>query len=124
VATVALFHAAEKPTTLDPRLLDRGFTPEQLEVLRKTVTEEVAQYEITSLNVRISGDLRRFSFPEFDYVTNLHYIYKQTGALPYPGSISEQPAKIIEVFNIMDQLIMERQHREMEKRQRELKKNG
>ena len=79
---------------------------------------------VSSLNVTINGDLERFDYPEFDYVINIYHIHTKTGALPYPGSISEQPAKIIELLNILEQLNLERRQREQAEQERKLKKNG
>ena len=110
--------------TIDPRLLDRGFTEEQLALLMKNAKNAVMGNTIRSLNVRISGDLKRFNLGFFDYILSLYHIYSKTGSLPYKGSISEQPAKVMEIMNIIERLSIERQENEIKRREREVKKNG
>lgn len=52
--------------------------------------------------------------PNFGYLMTLHQNYEQFGTLPYSGSLSEQPAKIIEVFQILSDLKLKRRE-ELEK---------
>ena len=39
--------------------------------------------------------------PEFDYIATLYGQYNKFGTLPFSGSLSDQPNKIIEYFNII-----------------------
>lgn len=58
-----------------------------------------------------------FIYPDFNYFSMLYGQYEK-GNLPYPGSMSEQPNKVIEIFNVLDLLNIERQeklHKEHEK---------
>ena len=104
--------------------MNRGFTDEQLQHLIKATKKGLTDNEIISLNVRISGDLRRFDCSFFDYAIGLYHIYDKTGNLPYPGSTSEQPSKAIEVINIFEQLTLERKQQAIEEREKEIKRNG
>ena len=119
-----MFHASDQPDTIDPRLLNRGFTKEQLDALRQGAEQRVESNEIVSLNTRITGDLGRFNYNLFDYVINLYHVYNKAGTLPYPGSTSEQPAKIIEIFNTIEQLYLEQRQQEIAKQEKESKRNG
>ena len=123
IAYIANWHKGEQGDLIDPRLLQRGFTEEQLQQLIDKAQADSMGREITSLNLKIRGNLRRFQLDEFDYVITLYHIYNNTGQLPYPGSISEQPAKIIEIFNILEQLDLERRQRDQAEYQRSMKRN-
>ena len=52
------------------------------------------------------------------YLIELFLKYRD-GVMPFPGSLSEQPAKIIEVFQIIEQ-----KYREWEKEKQQEKNNG
>lgn len=75
--------------------------------------------EIISCKLCIKGSLAKFEYPYFDYVSTLFYKYKENGMLPFPGSLSEQPAKIIEIFEVLSQLDFERQQKLVKEQQRE-----
>ena len=124
VAMIARYHSASSEDTIDNRLLHRGFSEAQLQALIQQVQKENRSTVTASLNVSIAGDLNRFEYPEFDFVVNLYHIYEKTGSLPYPGSITEQPAKILELFSILDQLNLERRQREQAEQERKAKKHG
>jgi hypothetical protein len=64
-----------------------------------------------------------FKYPYFSYVLNLYSQYKK-GSLPFPGSVSEQPAKIIEIFNVLEQLELEQQEKQRKAVEKEQKKRG
>lgn len=123
VAIIANYHGASAADFIDPRLLQRGYTPEQLEVMMQRAQAESWQRSTTSLNLEITGDLKRFKYDEFDYVVTLYNVYDKSGTLPYAGSTSEQPAKILEIFNLIEQLNLERRQREQAEHERKAKRN-
>lgn len=108
-----------KPS-VDPRLLARGYTEDQIKMMQKASQEK--QLEIISCNLHFKSDLSQFTFPRFNFLMTVHQQYSQFGNLPYPGTISEQPAKIIEIFNVLDSLKLENEIRQREEHQREAEK--
>ena len=59
-------------------------------------------------------------YPWFNYSLVTYQAY-QKGILPYPGSLSEQPAKIMEIMSTLQQLELEAQEaarKKIEKEQR------
>lgn len=78
--------------------------------------------EIISLNLHFKQGIEDMSIGYFNYVFTLFELYKNHGVLPYPGSASEQPAKIIEIFDVLQALTSERDRKLMEEQKRELAK--
>lgn len=60
-----------------------------------------------SIGVRFDRSLRDFPCDDFGYYCTLFMQYDQHGTLPFPGSLSEQPNFIIEVFNTLKALVTE-----------------
>jgi len=105
---------------IDPRLLDKGYTPEVLEQIKQGMTSKAT--EIISLNLKLKGPFDRFKYPYFDYVLTLFEQYNSNGAMPYPGSHHEQPSKIIEIFGILNQLKYEAEEQQQKEHERKAKK--
>ena len=59
--------------------------------------------------------------PNFDHFLFLHEHYSK-GQLPHPGSISDQPNKVIEIMKVIDRLKLEREIA-LQKEQAKAKKN-
>ena len=93
-------------SSIDPAIYERGYTPAQLEMVKKTIIPK----EIKSCNLLITSPLEEFSFKGFDYIFGLYSQYKK-GILPFPGPLTEQPARIIEIFNLFEQLEHEYQRK-------------
>jgi len=120
---VGQYHGLDSKDIIDPRLLNRGYTPEQLEILKKqTITNQTS---IVSCGLAISADLKSFTEPAFHYYLTSFHSYDQHHQLPFPGTYNEQPSKIIEIFDILDQLKFDSEQRAIRKHEREQKaKNG
>ena len=101
--------------SIDPDLYTRGYSEKQLEVMKQRVIPKI----ITSCNLEISKPLEEFSFTGFDYSFGLYDHYK-SGNLPFNGPISEQPARVIEIFNLFKQL----EHETQDRARKEQKANG
>jgi hypothetical protein len=101
---------------IDPRLLQRGFTQEQLKAVRDSM--EKLPSEIISLNLHFKTNLEKFRSEEFNYLVTLYDAYHRHGVLPYSGSLSEQPNKIIEIFNVLDSLRQERENKLLDEHKR------
>lgn len=57
-----------------------------------------------------------FQYPLMDQILFLHDKYNK-GILPYEGSLTDQPNKIIEIFQLIDQLHQEREQQQAKKQQ-------
>lgn len=107
---------------IDPRLLSRGYTEEALEQMKLKMAK--LPTEVISLDVHFKRGIEHISIEYFGYVLTLFDIYHRQGVLPYPGSMSEQPAKIIEIFQVLDELRIERETKLQEEQQREAKRTS
>lgn len=63
------------------------------------------------LGITFTKSVHDFEFYQFDFVLQSFGLFKRNSVLPYPGSYSEQPNKIIECFNVLSAI----QHEESEK---------
>lgn len=79
--------------------------------------------EFISLNVLFKTRIDELSVDYFNYVIAAFDVYDRHGVLPYPGSLSEQPNKIIEIFNVLSSLKQERDQKILEEQQRQQKRN-
>lgn len=80
--------------------------------------------EVISLDLHIKGDLEQFNYPYFDYVISLYDAYQNNGVMPFNGAHADQPAKIIEIFNILNSLMSERETRIREEQAREAQRQN
>lgn len=99
-------------------LKDRGYTKEQIaHVLGKKKINR-----LRSLDLEFDDDnLVKYPWLSFSIITHQGF---QQGILPYPGSLSEQPAKIIEIFSLLDQLKYEAEEQTRKRVEREQKQRG
>ena len=97
-------------------LSQRGYTKEMLKQLND-LSLNVCCHKV--LNVEYPSSLRN-EYPGFGFLYNLYRQYSDNGTMPYPGCLTEQPAKIIEYFDIFDCLKAEAEKEQM----RKMKKNG
>jgi hypothetical protein len=107
---------------VDPRLLSRGYTKEALEQMKDKMGKLPS--EIISLDVHFKSGIDNYSIEYFGYVMTLFDAYQKNGILPYSGSLSEQPNKIIEIFQVIDQLKFELEQKTREQQQRETTRNN
>lgn len=84
----------------------RGYTQEQLAAASGKIQEQFNPIE--SCGLRFTKPFEHLKYDQLGYVLNLHEAYER-GAGPFPGSTSEQPAQIIEVFSVLKQLKLEHQ---------------
>jgi hypothetical protein len=96
--------------------IDRSrYTEAQLKALEASVKTKIVEHKI--LNLKFTRDLIEFSknVYNFEYLMTLYSSFKQHGTLPYQGSLSDQPNKIIEVFNVIGSVVTELQIQEQKK---------
>lgn len=112
VATYQVFSQKDEPDFVG------RYTPEQIEVMRKAQKKSSAN--VRSLNFKFTKPVKEFPCGNFEYLTTLFLPFSKHGVLPYPGTLSEQPNKIIEAFNVLKALIGESE----EKLRKELEKKS
>jgi hypothetical protein len=84
----------------------RGYSPE---VLAKTKSKFAEKFNsVESCGIRFTKPFGNIEFENFDYFLTLFQQFER-GHLPYPGSVSEQPAKVIEIFSVLKLLQLERE---------------
>lgn len=81
------------------------------EAMKKRGTLDVP--EVKSLDVVFRTQLSNLHFPEFNYIYTLYSKYDKYGTLPFEGCHADQPARLIEIFDVIGAI-----HSEEEKRQR------
>jgi hypothetical protein len=99
-------------SNIDPDIYNRGYSQEAIKIMEQRATPK----EIVSCNLKITKPLEDFQFKGFDYVYGLYNHFK-SGILPFDGPLSEQPARIIEIFNLFTQLENEAQERARKEQQ-------
>lgn len=77
---------------------------------------------VESLNIRFTEE--GIVYPYFNYVITMYFAYKNSGILPFNGCLVDQPAKIIEIFNLLDALSDEAQKKAAKEQERLNKQNG
>lgn len=80
--------------------------------------------EVLSLDVYFKNGIETCSVDYFGYVLILFDSYTKHGLLPYAGCLSDQPNKIIEIFQVLEQLTLEREQSFREKQEKENAKNN
>ncbi|MCK5616156.1 hypothetical protein KAR91_80575 [Candidatus Pacearchaeota archaeon] len=103
--------------SIDPRLLERGYTPEQIKALNETVVKK--NPTITCSGVLIKGDLKQFKEPSLNFYISSFYAYDNHGTLPFDGPYSKQPSKIFDIFDILSQIKFDEEERSRIKHERE-----
>jgi hypothetical protein len=96
----------------DDDLASRGYTREQIEeMLKAKRSNKNANNEVLSLNIKFKHGVDNIKFPQFNYIYTMYSKYEKYGVLPFPGSLSEQPAKIIEIFGVINAIEAEEEKR-------------
>lgn len=101
---------------IDPGLKDKGYSPEALAILEAKTRR--ATNAVTSLGLRYDRHLSNYKFPYINYALTAFQNYER-GVLPYPGSLSEQPAQIIEILQVIGSIRAEheaRMHADIERK--------
>lgn len=97
-------------------LANRGYTREQLDEMHKAMKRGNRKVpEVKSLNVEFKVDLKDLEFPNFGYYYSLYNKYDNHGVLPFPGAHNEQPAKIMDIFDVLSAIDLEEQKRKSTK---------
>ena len=118
---VGHYNSLSAKDQISSELLDRGYTPQQIAILEKrTITDKTS---VISCGLKFYGDLARFSHSSFSYYMQTFHAFDNHGTLPFKGTFNDQPAKILEIFDIFFELKheqQERMHKDAEREQRRL----
>lgn len=110
MSLVASFHAQED-AEID--YSKKGYTKEQIEAMQSASSKQKRSVE--TLGFIFTKPLTHFKLDNFDYLASLFNNYDKYGNLPFQGPITENPAKVIEIFNIIKALLSEKQSKEEKK---------
>lgn len=78
-----------------------------------------------SCDIEFSKEFKEYpEYQHFNFVMMASHVFNKSGTLPFPGSLSEQPAQIMEILETIFQLDSEREADAHRKAQKEKEKNG
>ncbi len=83
----------------EQELLDRGFTRDQI----KTANAKRMFFPTEILGLKFSVPITRFKSSKLSYLLVLLDNYER-GNLPHPGSISEQPAQLMDMIHVLQNI--------------------
>lgn len=119
VKIVATYNNAGNERTSELELLERGYTREQLEQVR--LSKKRQRVGIKSCGLYFTRDLSEFNCEKFNYYFLLFQNYER-GNLPFEGTIADQPAQIIEIFNTFQMLRAEQEDKARKQLERQSKR--
>ena len=119
VKIVATYNNAGSEKTSENELLQRGYTKEQLEVIRSQKKRQ--NVGIKSCGLYFTSDLSNFNCEKFNYYFLLFQNYER-GNLPFEGTIADQPAQVIEIFNTFQMLRAEQEEKTRKQIERQNKR--
>lgn len=99
-------------------LRDRGYSENQI----KHALKDKQGSSFKSLNV-VFHNPTKVKYPYFSYIITLFNQYKN-GVMPFDGCMVDQPAKIIEIFDVLYQLQHEQEEKTRKQLEKEQKKRG
>lgn len=105
---------------IDPRMFENR-TEAEIKYLRRTMTGT----KQISCDMEFTREFKEYpEYAHFNFVMFAYYAFETSGVLPFPGSLSEQPAQIMEIFETILALDTERQNDAQQKAKAEQDKNG
>jgi hypothetical protein len=91
----------QEKNKVSSKVKGRGYTEEQLAQTRQTFSEKFNP--VVSCGLQFLKPFDHLRFEPIGYVLTLYENYER-GRLPFPGSVSEQPAQVMEIFSVLRQL--------------------
>ena len=91
---------------IDPAIYERGYTEAQIKIMEERAKKEHSFDTFKSVNLLFTGSIDKYEYDQLGYVLTL-FRQSKVGNLPFRGSTSEQPAQIIEIFGVLEQLEFE-----------------
>jgi len=119
---VAKYNSLYRRETIDPKMF-KNRSEEDIKYLRKTMSGTVQQ----SCNLAFTKEFKEYpEYDHFNFAMMAGNIFNKAGALPFPGSLSEQPAQMVDILETLFELDTEREQDAQRKAQkdREKDKNG
>ena len=101
---MATYNLYLRGPSIDPEIYKRNYSPEALKALEAAALRDFNP--IKSQGLLFEAPFERFQCRNMSYALQLFQQY-EAGNLPFPGSVSEQPAQIIEIFNTLAALKVE-----------------
>lgn len=74
------------------------------------------KFEDKCLNIKFTKNVHEFNFFSFDFVLMTFRHFKNS-TMPFPGSLTEQPNKIIECFNVLQAIQNEEEEKIIKKQE-------
>ena len=68
------------------------------------------------LNLRFLNNLSEYPDYEYNYNIQLYTVFENKNILPFSGCFTDQPNKIIEVFNVIKALVNEKNEKDNKKK--------
>ena len=100
---------------IDSSLSSRGYAPEVLEATKKRAS---ALFQpVTSCGLRFTKHLSNFKYPLFGYALSLFENYEK-GLLPFEGPVADQPAQVMDLFGLIQNIKAEQQTKQLERAKR------
>lgn len=102
---VAKYNSLYKRETINPKIFENR-TEEEIKYLRKTmgVTKQL------SCGLEFTKDFKEYpEYNHFNFVMMSSHLYNKAGTLPFPGSLSQQPAQMMEILETVFELDSERE---------------
>ena len=90
---------------------ERGVTEEQIAILKKQVADQAGRdvdREFRSMGYQFTTDLDKFEYPLMNYILTV-YEHWEKGSMPFSGTISDQPNKVVEIMNLLNGLKQEQE---------------
>ena len=114
---MAKYNSLYHRESIDPKIFQNR-TEAEIKYLRKSMGA-LAQ---SSCGMQFDKDYKEYpEYNHFNFVMMASHVYNKSGTLPFPGSLSEQPAQMMEVLEVLFELDAEREadaQRKAEKEQR------
>ena len=104
---------------VDNKIYSRGYSEEALKMLQTQLKK--APTGARALNLEFSN-IEQCKHPLFDFYLSCFDTFNRHGLLPLPGAYADQPAKIIEIFQVLEALKLETDREQQEKQRREQEK--
>jgi hypothetical protein len=100
----------------------RGFSPAQIEAVR--ARQRATFNPVETCGLLFTRPLDSITFSPMEYALGLFLQFDRHGTLPFPGSLTDQPSKIIEIFNVLQSLRLEQESKARKAAEQNSKRNN
>lgn len=116
---IAKYNSLYKRESIDPKIFENR-TEAEIKYLRKSMGD----LQQVSCNMQFDKDYKEYpDYEHFNFVMMASHVYNKAGTLPFPGSLSEQPAQIMDILEVLFELDAEREADARRKVEKEKKPN-